>query len=51
MQTKNAKHAIIAHAKYKIWQNIKYAKQMQNRYRKIKKVQKYMQNKQKIQTI
>ena len=36
---KNAKHAKIAHAQYKIWQNIKYAK-MQNRCKKKKNVQK-----------
>ena len=32
---KNAKHAKIAHAQYKTWQNIKYAK-MQNRCKKEK---------------
>ena len=45
---KNAKHAKIAHAQYKIWQNIKYAK-MQNRCKKKKKCAKRnMQDKQKM---
>ena len=33
MQKKNAKHSKIAHAQYKIWQNIRYVK-MQNRCKK-----------------
>ena len=51
---KNEKHAKIAHAKYKIWQNIKYAnrcKQVQKGKKCTEKICKISKICQKVQTV